>query len=66
MAEVNNALCKGCGACVSACRGNAIDLLGFTNEEIISAISALSEEKDKMKKGIQCENCLECTEVGDV
>ncbi len=36
---INSALCKGCGACSSSCRGSAIDLLGFTNEEIYLVIN---------------------------
>lgn len=41
--DVNKVLCKGCGLCTAACRCNAIDLLGFTNEEIVSEIKALTE-----------------------
>jgi heterodisulfide reductase subunit A len=40
-AQVNEALCKGCGACVAGCRSGAIDLLGFTDAQIVSAINAL-------------------------
>ena len=37
--EINSGLCKGCGACVSSCRGSAIDLLGFTDEELYLVIN---------------------------
>ncbi len=37
--EINSGLCKGCGACVSSCRGLAIDLLGYTDEEIYLVIN---------------------------
>ncbi|TFH31284.1 MAG: CoB--CoM heterodisulfide reductase iron-sulfur subunit A family protein, partial [Promethearchaeota archaeon] len=37
--EINSALCKGCGACTGNCRSSAIDLLGFTNEEIFLVIN---------------------------
>jgi heterodisulfide reductase subunit A len=40
-AVVNEALCKGCGACAAGCRSGAIDLLGFTDAQIVSAINAL-------------------------
>ena len=42
IAVINSALCKGCGACTANCRGMAIDLLGFTNEQIYLVI----EERD--------------------
>ncbi|MCL2350887.1 MAG: CoB--CoM heterodisulfide reductase iron-sulfur subunit A family protein, partial [Defluviitaleaceae bacterium] len=38
---VNQALCKGCGACVVACPSGAMDLKGFTNKQMISALDAL-------------------------
>jgi heterodisulfide reductase subunit A-like polyferredoxin len=41
VAEVNSTLCKGCGACSGGCRSNAIDLEGFTNEQISDALEAL-------------------------
>lgn len=41
IAVVNDALCKGCGACASSCKSGAINLLGFTNSQIISAVDAL-------------------------
>ncbi|MHA1718424.1 MAG: FAD-dependent oxidoreductase [Promethearchaeota archaeon] len=39
VAVINSALCKGCGACAASCRGSAIDLLGFTNEEVYLVIN---------------------------
>jgi heterodisulfide reductase subunit A len=41
VAVVNEALCKGCGACVASCRCGALDLMGFSNEQIFSAFDAL-------------------------
>ncbi|MCF2140756.1 MAG: CoB--CoM heterodisulfide reductase iron-sulfur subunit A family protein [Candidatus Lokiarchaeota archaeon] len=41
IAEINSALCKGCGACAASCRGSAIDLFGFTNEEMYLVINEL-------------------------
>jgi heterodisulfide reductase subunit A len=41
VAVVNEALCKGCGACVASCRCGALDLLGFSNEQLFSAFDAL-------------------------
>ena len=41
VAVVNNTLCKGCGACTATCRSAAIDLKGFTNQQIMSIINSL-------------------------
>jgi heterodisulfide reductase subunit A len=43
-AVVNEALCKGCGACAANCRCSAIDIFGFTNENIAREITALLDE----------------------
>ena len=40
-AAVNAVLCKGCGVCTASCRMNAIDLNGFSNEEVLSQLQAL-------------------------
>ena len=40
-AVVNEALSKGCGACVASCRCGALDLLGFSNEQLFSAFDSL-------------------------
>jgi heterodisulfide reductase subunit A len=40
-AQVNEALCMGCGACAAGCRSGAIDVQGFTDAQIVAAISAL-------------------------
>ena len=40
-AVVNAVLCKGCGVCTASCRMNAVDLNGFTNEEVLTQIGAL-------------------------
>lgn len=44
VASVNPALCKGCGACAAACRSNSIDLKGFTNDEVVEEVEAISWE----------------------
>ena len=41
ISTVNEALCKGCGACVASCRCAALDLRGFSNEQLFSAFDAL-------------------------
>jgi heterodisulfide reductase subunit A len=40
-AQVNEALCKGCGVCAASCRCGAINLKGFTDDQIFEAVSAL-------------------------
>jgi heterodisulfide reductase subunit A len=42
VAKVNEGLCQGCGNCASACRSQAIDLLGFTSEQLIAQLEGLS------------------------
>jgi heterodisulfide reductase subunit A len=39
-AVVTEAMCKGCGGCVANCRSSALNLRGFTNDQIFSAISS--------------------------
>lgn len=41
VAEVNPALCQGCGACTVACPSTAMDLQGFTNQQIMAEVDAL-------------------------
>ena len=41
VAEVNPALCKGCGACVAGCRSSALDLAGFTSAQVLVELLAL-------------------------
>ena len=41
VATVNKGLCQGCGACVAACRPCALNLNGFTNDQIVSEVDAL-------------------------
>jgi heterodisulfide reductase subunit A len=44
IAEVNPILCKGGGACVPVCPQQAIDIEGYTNQQIKSMIGALVKE----------------------
>jgi heterodisulfide reductase subunit A len=44
VARVNQAMCEGCGACVGGCRVGALDLAGFTDEQIFAQLSALTME----------------------
>jgi heterodisulfide reductase subunit A2 len=44
VARVNPAMCEGCGACVVACRPQAMDLSGFNNEQVFAQLEALLPE----------------------
>ncbi len=39
LAKVNDGLCQGCGVCVCACRSKAVDLNGYTDEQVYAAIA---------------------------
>ncbi|MGB3129209.1 MAG: 4Fe-4S binding protein, partial [Dehalococcoidia bacterium] len=41
IAAVNESLCKGCGLCVVACRPGAINLRGFTSQQLLSEVLTL-------------------------
>lgn len=41
VAQVNSGLCTGCGTCAAACRTGCIDLLGFTNKQLLEEVDAL-------------------------
>jgi heterodisulfide reductase subunit A len=41
IAKVNPGLCQGCGTCVATCRTKAIDIQGFSNEQIFAEIQTL-------------------------
>ncbi len=41
VAVINDALCKGCGACVASCRCAALNLRGFSNQQMFSVFDAL-------------------------
>ena len=40
-AQINEALCKGCGACAANCRCGAIDVSGFTSQQLASMLAAV-------------------------
>jgi heterodisulfide reductase subunit A len=40
VAEVNQALCKGCGACAAACPSEAPILMGFNNDQLYAQIKS--------------------------
>jgi heterodisulfide reductase subunit A len=42
VAVVNEAVCKGCGACAATCRSSAIDLGGFRDEQVVAALEAMA------------------------
>jgi len=41
VAEINTSLCQGCGACLPACRTAALNLKGFTHEQLAAEVDAL-------------------------
>jgi len=41
LAKVNAGLCQGCGTCVATCRTKAIDIQGFSNEQIFAELMTL-------------------------
>ena len=41
VAKVNAGVCQGCGTCVALCRAKAIDLQGFTHEQVYAEVMAL-------------------------
>jgi heterodisulfide reductase subunit A len=41
VSSINENLCKGCGLCVVACRPGAINLRGFTNQQLLSEVLTL-------------------------
>ncbi len=43
IAAVNQALCKGCGACVPLCPDNTIEIRGYTDRQIEAMIYALAQ-----------------------
>jgi heterodisulfide reductase subunit A len=40
VAQVNQALCKGCGACAAACPSEAPILMGFDNNQLYAQIKS--------------------------
>ncbi len=41
IASVNRALCQGCGACAGLCRSGAMDIGGFTAEQLIAEVDSI-------------------------
>ncbi|MCU0638506.1 MAG: CoB--CoM heterodisulfide reductase iron-sulfur subunit A family protein [Candidatus Krumholzibacteria bacterium] len=46
VAKVNPGLCQGCGTCVAVCRTKAIDLQGFSNEQVFAEVMALLDRSE--------------------
>lgn len=43
IANVNKALCQGCGACTVTCPSGAMDLLGYSNRQILAEVDAICQ-----------------------
>lgn len=41
IASVNEAVCRGCGACTVVCPSGAMDLLGFSNQQIMAEVDEI-------------------------
>jgi len=41
VAAVNSGLCQGCGACTVACRDGAMNISGFTNDQLLAEVDEL-------------------------
>lgn len=41
LARVNEGLCQGCGTCVALCRTKAIDIYGYSNQQVYTEVMAL-------------------------
>jgi len=41
IAVVNESACKGCGLCVAACRPGAVNLRGFTDQQLLAEVMSL-------------------------
>ncbi len=44
VARVNPTVCKGCGLCVNVCRGAAVNLKGFTDQQLVGQVVGLFAE----------------------
>jgi len=44
VARINPGLCQGCGTCVALCRTKAIDLEGYSNEQVFAEVMTLLQE----------------------
>ncbi|WP_407343303.1 CoB--CoM heterodisulfide reductase iron-sulfur subunit A family protein [Pengzhenrongella phosphoraccumulans] len=44
VAHISASVCKGCGGCVPVCPAGAIDLLGYTDAQMLAAIDSLGRE----------------------
>jgi len=42
LAHINEGLCQGCGACAATCRSKSIEVQGYRDDQLFSAINAIS------------------------
>jgi len=53
VAEIEPAMCHGCGICVAECPGKAITLQHFTDEQILAKCQALLERELKAIRQVE-------------
>jgi len=46
-AEINPAVCVGCGCCVAVCPSRAIDINGWTLDQYDAMVDAIVEEPER-------------------
>jgi heterodisulfide reductase subunit A len=53
VARVNPSVCKGCGLCVNVCRGSAVNLKGFTEQQLVDQVVALFAEPMEVEEVLE-------------
>jgi heterodisulfide reductase subunit A-like polyferredoxin len=54
-AYIEAAVCQGCGSCVAECPARAIQLMHYTDAQMVNKVRALVESPDKLLKAAEIE-----------